>query len=57
MNLESHLATLQRRHGELEAELSDLRSSPSTDDVEIVRVKRRKLAVKDEIARVESRLH
>jgi hypothetical protein len=52
MSIEAHLAELQRRHRALEAELNDARAHPSIDDLKIVELKRRKLLVKDEMARL-----
>jgi hypothetical protein len=59
MSIEAHLAELERRHRALEEQLSEARSHPSIDDLQIVELKRRKLLVKDEIARLqkETRLH
>ena len=53
MSIEAHLAELVRRHRALEAEITEARSHPSVDDLEIVELKRRKLLVKDEIARLQ----
>ena len=52
MAIESHLAELERRHQALEQEISEALTHPSTDDLQIVELKRRKLHVKDEIARL-----
>jgi hypothetical protein len=52
MSIEAHLAELQKRHRALEDEISDARAHPSTDDLKIVELKRRKLLVKDEMARL-----
>jgi hypothetical protein len=52
MAIESHLAELERRHQALEQEISDALAHPSTDDLQIAELKRRKLQVKDEIARL-----
>lgn len=52
MAIESHLAELQRRHQALEQEISEALSHPSTDDLKIAELKRRKLHVKDEISRL-----
>ena len=52
MSIESHLAELHRRHSDLEAQINDARAHPSIDDLTIVELKRRKLQVKDEIARL-----
>ena len=53
MSIEAHLAELQRRHRALEAEISEARAHPSVDNLQIVTLKRRKLLVKDEIARLQ----
>ena len=52
MAIESHLAELERRHQTLEQEISDALAHPSTDDLQIAELKRRKLQVKDEITRL-----
>ena len=54
MSLASHLAELQKRHSEIEQRISEAQASPSTDDVEIVAMKRRKLALKDKIQRLRT---
>ena len=54
MTMEAHLAELERRHRALEAEISEARAHPSIDNLQIVALKRRKLLVKDEIARLQS---
>ena len=53
MSMQTHLAELEKRHRALEAEINDARAHPSIDDLEIVELKRRKLLVKDEIARLQ----
>ena len=55
MAIESHLAELERRHQALEQEISEALAHPSTDDLKIVELKRRKLHVKDEISRLPGR--
>jgi hypothetical protein len=52
MAIESHLAELQRRHQALDQEISEALAHPSTDDLKIAELKRRKLHVKDEISRL-----
>jgi hypothetical protein len=52
MAIQSHLAELEKRHQALETELNDALNHPSTDDLLIVELKRKKLHVKDEIARL-----
>ncbi|QDZ00029.1 DUF465 domain-containing protein [Nitratireductor mangrovi] len=52
MSLASHLEELRRKHGELEREIDDALTHPSVDTLEINRLKRRKLALKDEIEKL-----
>jgi hypothetical protein len=52
MAIESHLAELEKRHQALEQEINDALTHLSIDDLQIVELKRRKLHVKDEIARL-----
>ena len=52
MAIESHLAELQKRHQALEQEINEALTHPSTDDLTIAKLKRRKLLVKDEIVRL-----
>ena len=53
MAIESHLAELEKRHQALEQEISEALTHPSTDDLKVVELKRRKLHVKDEIVRLK----
>ena len=53
MAIESHLAELERRHQALEQEITEAMTHPSTDDLEIAQLKRKKLHVKDEFARLK----
>jgi hypothetical protein len=52
MAIESHLAELEKRHEALEQQLTEALSHPSTDDLQLLELKRKKLHVKDEIARL-----
>lgn len=52
MGMQSHLAELERRHQALEQEINEALAHPSTDDLKIAELKRRKLQVKDEMARL-----
>ena len=54
MSIAAHLAELERRHRALEAEIVEARAHPSIDDLRIVELKRRKLLLKDEIARLQN---
>ncbi|MBC7579014.1 DUF465 domain-containing protein [Tardiphaga sp.] len=53
MALQSHLVELERKHKVLETELHEALVHLSTDDLRIVELKRRKLMVRDEIARLK----
>ncbi|MFZ1209035.1 MAG: DUF465 domain-containing protein [Pseudolabrys sp.] len=54
MSIESNLVELQRRHRALEAEIAEANAHRSIDNLQIVELKRRKLVVKDEIARLQN---
>lgn len=55
MSLASHLEELKRKHGDIEREIDEAMAHPSIDDLQIVSLKRRKLALKDEIEKLRSR--
>jgi hypothetical protein len=52
MTIQSHLFELERRHQRLEDQLAEALAHPSIDDLKIAELKRLKLQVKDEIARL-----
>jgi len=54
MSLAHHLEELQRKHGDIEREIDQALTHPSVDDLEIVSLKRRKLALKDEIEKLRA---
>jgi hypothetical protein len=54
MSPQEHLVELKAQHRALEAEIADALAHPSTDDAKIAELKRRKLQVKDEIARMQA---
>ena len=53
MALQAHIVELERKHKILESELHEALIHLSTDDLRIVELKRRKLMVRDEIARLK----
>ena len=57
MTIEAHIATLEKKHGDLEQELHSALQSPSSGDVEIAQIKRQKLRLKDEIERLRVQTH
>jgi hypothetical protein len=54
MPVQSHLVELERKHHALETELNIALSHPSSDDLKIAELKRKKLLLKDEIAKLKS---
>ena len=53
MSLASHLEKLQRKHSDIERQLDEVKAHPSVDNLEVVTLKRRKLALKDEIEKLK----
>jgi hypothetical protein len=54
--LEARLAELRQDHADLDAAVQALSNTPLPDMLLIGRLKRKKLALKDEIARIEDQL-
>jgi len=54
MSMQTHLADLEQRHQALEAELAEALAHPSIDGLQIAELKRRKLQLKDQIARLQN---
>lgn len=52
MSLESHIAELKRKHNEIEREIDEALLHPSVDTLDISQLKRRKLAIKDEMEKL-----
>ena len=55
MSLANHLEELHRKHGDIEREIDEALLHPSIDDLEIANLKRRKLAIKDEIEKLKAK--
>lgn len=53
--LRDRLVSLRAEHRKLDATIQDLESSESPDQLSITRLKKKKLAIKDEIASLEDR--
>ncbi len=53
----AELVELRRQHRMLDAEIAALSESPLGDQLQLKRLKKRKLHLKDEIARVEDKLY
>ncbi|MEM7776171.1 MAG: DUF465 domain-containing protein [Pseudomonadota bacterium] len=54
MALEAHLAEIEVRHRALEKRIEQVQTHPSADSLELVRLKREKLRLKDQIVRLQS---
>jgi hypothetical protein len=55
MSLSTNLVELEQRHRALESQISEALMHPSSDALLIAELKRRKLQLKDEIARLRDR--
>jgi hypothetical protein len=56
MSAQAHLSELAAEHKALDAAIAEEMAHPSSDDLHIAELKRRKLHIKDEIARLEAEL-
>ena len=54
--LRAQLARLRQEHRDLDAAIEALHNSPGSDKLQVQRLKKRKLLLKDQIARLESEL-
>ncbi len=54
MTTEGHVAALERRHSEIDRQITEHMARPRQDDLLIAALKRRKLEIKDELARFAS---
>ena len=54
MALQTHLNELERKHQALEREIQDAMAHPSSDDLRVAELKRRKLQLKDEITKLRT---
>lgn len=57
MNIDARLQSLGQRHQELENRLTEEMQRPSSDDIKLHDLKRRKLAIKDEMSMLEAQRH
>lgn len=52
MSLSSHIEELKKKHQSLSVTVDGLQRSPGTDDLEIAKLKKEKLRLKEEISRL-----
>ena len=53
----ARIRSLEERHATLEARIAEEGSRPRPDDMELVRLKREKLRLKEEMEKLRNRLH
>ncbi len=54
MTLNSHLATLKRKHTEMSDAVESAQRAPGSDDLKVATMKKEKLRLKEEITRLSS---
>jgi hypothetical protein len=54
--IERRIQILRQEHGDLEAAIVALQAAPAVDQLQIARIKKRKLRIKDEISQLEDML-
>lgn len=53
MSLQGHIVELQRRHEALKKEIEKEQLHPQSDELRILELKRKKLQIKDELAKLQ----
>lgn len=53
MSLQGHIVELQRRHEALKKEIEEEQLHPQSDETRISELKRKKLQIKDELAKLQ----
>lgn len=54
MSIPKRVSELRKKHAELSVCVQELQESPGSDDLEIVKLKKQKLRIKEEIVRLEN---
>jgi hypothetical protein len=54
MSLSSHVQELKKKHQNLSEHVEAMQRSPSADDIEIAKLKKQKLFLKEEISRLST---
>ena len=54
MSLSSHLQELKRKHTNIATAVEEAQRAPGVDDLQVAELKRQKLRLKEEIAKIES---
>ncbi len=54
MSMNSHLEALKKKHETLSENVEVLQRSPASDDIEVAKLKKQKLMLKEEISRLST---
>ena len=54
MSLQAHLVTLKKRHEALQKDIETELNHPGSDDLKITELKRKKMAIKQEMQRLQA---
>lgn len=54
MSLHGHIVELQRRHEALKKEIEKVQLHPKSDEARLIELKRKKLQIKDELAKLQA---
>ena len=54
MSLSSHVQELKKKHQHLSDHVESLQRSPASDDIEVAKLKKQKLVLKEEISRLSA---
>jgi hypothetical protein len=54
MSMNSHLEALKKKHETLSEHVATLQRSPASDDIEVAKLKKQKLILKEEISRLST---
>ena len=54
MSLSSHLQELKRKHQSLSSAVEEAQRAPGVDDLHVAELKKQKLRIKEEIAKIEA---
>lgn len=57
MNLAGHLTELRKKHADLARVIEEEQRRPCANELEITRMKREKLKIKEEITRLSPQIH
>ena len=57
MTMTAHVSELRKKHENLALKIEQEERSPGADDLQVRRLKREKLRLKDEIKRLDANLH